>query len=207
MSTPLVLFRNLSLKGLHMMVALAVGFIAFAGSVTASSSGALAGDDAAVKYMRRAAAALINAQQNGSAGSFERVIKRYGHVPAIGMYALGNYRRGLLHQHRSSYYKGLARFIGRYAAKESPKYGVHRVRFAPSAIRDGRSVLVDSQVILKDGSTYDVRWMLIPNRNTFKVRDAQVLGFWVSPFLQRLFENYIEENGGRVGNLVTALNR
>ena len=49
--------------------------------------------------------------------------------------------------------------------------------------------------------------MLIPNRKTFKVRDAQVLSFWISPFLQQLFENYISENGGRVGSLVMALNR
>ncbi|MBU2532812.1 MAG: toluene tolerance protein, partial [Alphaproteobacteria bacterium] len=71
-----------------------------------------------------------------------------------------------------------------------------------------RSVMVDSQVILKDGSAYDVRWLLIPNRNTFKVRDAQVLGtIWVSPFLTQLFENYIAQNGGKVGTLVMALNR
>jgi phospholipid transport system substrate-binding protein len=203
MSTSLVLFRFSSLAGLRAVMAFAIGLLAVVGSMTAVQ----AKDDAAVKFMRRAAAALINAQKKGSAGAFERVVKRYGHVPAIGMYALGNYRRGLRHKQRSSYYRGLGRFIGRYAAKESPKYPVHRVKFAPSAVRDGRSILVDSQIILKDGSTYDVRWMLVPNRKTFKVRDAQVLGFWVTPFLQRLFENYISENGGRVGSLVMALNR
>ncbi len=203
MSTPLVLFRFPIHTGLRAVMAVVIGLVAVVGSMTVAH----AKDDAAVKFMRRAAAALINAQKKGTAGSFERVVKRYGHVPAIGMYALGNYRRGLQHKQRTSYYRGLGRFIGRYAAKESPKYAVHRVKFAPSAIRDGRSVLVDSQIILKDGTTYDVRWMLIPNRKTFKVRDAQVLGFWVTPFLQRLFENYIAENGGRVGSLVMALNR
>ena len=168
---------------------------------------AQAKDDPAVKFMRRAAAELINAQKRGSPGAFEQVVKRYGHVPAIGLYALGNYRRGLAHSDRRSYYRGLARFIGRYASKEAPKYPVERVAFASAAIRDGRNVMVDSQVILKDGSTYDVRWMLLPNRKTFKVRDAQVLSFWISPFLQQLFENYISENGGRVGSLVMALNR
>jgi phospholipid transport system substrate-binding protein len=168
---------------------------------------AVRAEDDAVSYMRRAAAALIRAQREGSAGSFERVVKQFGHVPAIGLFALGNYRQGLEHGDRNSYYRGLARFIARYASNEAPKYPVDRVKFAPSAIRDGRSVMVDSQIILKDGSTYDVRWMLIPNRSTFKVRDAQVLSFWVSPFLQRLFENYIAENGGKVGNLVIALNR
>ena len=167
-----------------------------------------AADDDAVTFMRRAAADLINAQKQGSQAAFERVVAQYGHVPAIGMAALGNYRQGLQHSDRSAYYRGLARFIGRYAAQESPKYPVARVTFAPVSVKDGRSVMVDSQVIMTDGSAYDVRWMLIPNRKTFKVRDAQVLNsIWASPFLTTLFESYIAENGGQVGSLVVALNR
>ncbi len=163
--------------------------------------------DPAVSYMRRAANALIDAQRKGSAGAFSRVINAYGHVPAIALFALGNFRRQLPRGKRRTYYSGMTRFIGRYAANEAPKYPVARVKFPAAGIRDGRTVLVDSQVVLKDGSTYDVRWMLLPNRGGFKVRDAQVLGFWVSPFLQTLFENYIKENGGNVNALVTVLSR
>ena len=32
----------------------------------------------------------------------------------------------------------------------------------------------------------------------FKVRDVSILGFWMTPFQKRLFENYIEEHGGRI---------
>ena len=39
------------------------------------------------------------------------------------------------------------------------------------------------------------------------MRDAQVLGFWMSPFLKDLFEKYIGENGGNPRALVVALNR
>jgi phospholipid transport system substrate-binding protein len=177
-----------------------------AASLLGSVSGAQA-EDAAVKFMRKAAASLLSAQKKGTQAAFESSVKNFGHVPAIGLYALGNYRRGLDRGDRRSYYRGLVRFIGRYAASEAPKYPVADVKFAANAIRDGRSVMVDSQIILTDGTTYDVRWMLFENRKTYKVRDAQVLGFWVSPFLQRLFENYISENGGRVGSLVMALNR
>ena len=164
-------------------------------------------EDAAVKYMRRAANALIDAQRKGSSGAFVRVLNTYGHIPAIALYSLGDFRKGLARSKRGKYYNGVARFIGRYAAGEAPKYPVARVVFARAGIRDGRSILVDSRVILKSGSTYDVRWMLLPNRGSFKVRDAQVLGFWVSPFLQTLFQNYIKENGGRVDSLVTVLSR
>ena len=163
--------------------------------------------DPAVEYMRRAANELINAQRQGSAEAFARVIDNYGHVPAIGLGALGTYKSGLEPSDRGSYYKGLVRFIGRYAAKEAVKYPVARAQFSSGGVRDGRSIMVDSSIVLTDGSTYDVRWMLVPHGKSFKVRDAQVLGFWVSPFLQRLFENYIAENGGRVRALVVALTR
>jgi len=174
--------------------------------IFASAQQAIA-KDSAVEYMRRAANALIDAQRKGGPEAFKRVVGQYGHVPEIGLYALGNYRAGLNRQHRSAYYSGLAKFVGRYAATEAPKYPVARVTFAPNAIRDGRAVMVDSRIYLKDGTTYDVRWMLVESRGAYKVRDAQVLGFWVSPFLQTLFQNYIRDNGGQVAALVTALSR
>ncbi len=164
-------------------------------------------EDKAVAFMRQTANELIGAQKQGTANAFARVIRKYGHVPAIGMDALGSYRTSLTPNSRKAYYGGLVKFIARYAANEAPKYIVSRVTFASAGIRDGRHVLVDSSVYLADGSQYDVRWMLVPRGRSFRVRDAQVLGFWISPFLTRLFENYIGENGGRVEALVMALNR
>jgi phospholipid transport system substrate-binding protein len=136
--------------------------------------------DPAVSYMRRAANALIDAQRKGSAAAFTRVLNSYGHVPAIALFALGDFRKNLPRSKRRTYYSGMTRFIGRYAANEATKYPVARVKFASAGIRDGRAVMVDSVVVMKDGSSYDVRWMLLPNRGGFKVRDAQVLGFWVT---------------------------
>ena len=164
-------------------------------------------EDKAVAFMRRAANALIAAQRQGSPEAFQRVIARYGHVPEIGLAALGDFRSGLHRKHRSSYYRGLARYIGRYAALEGRKYPVARVAFKSYATSDGRAIYVDSQVHLRDGSVYDVRWKLVQSRGVYKVRDAQVLGFWVSPFLQNVFLDYIRQNGGRVQALVIALNR
>lgn len=183
-----------------------VRFLAVILSAVAVAQPASAGD-AAVDYMQRTANELIQSQKQGTAESFARVIRRYGHVPAIGMDALGSYRESLKPTSRESYYEGIVRFIARYAANEAPKYPVARVEFARKSIPDGRHVLVDSAVYLTDNSRYDVRWLLVPRGDTFRVRDAQVLGFWVSPFLTRLFENYINENGGRVDALVMTLNR
>ena len=147
------------------------------------------------------------AQRKASAQAFVNVLSTYGHMPAIALHALGEFRKKLPRSKRKTYYKGTTRFIGRYAATEAPKYPVSRVKFPAAGIRDGRSILVDSQVVLSDGSQYDVRWMLLPNGRGFKIRDAQVLGFWVSPFLQTLFTDYVRENGGNVNALVTVLSR
>jgi phospholipid transport system substrate-binding protein len=68
-------------------------------------------------------------------------------------------------------------------------------------------VNVDSRIELRDGSSYDVRWLVVRRGSGWKVRDAQVLGFWMSPFMQRLFENYISENGGNPQALILALSR
>ena len=163
--------------------------------------------DAAAAFMQRVANELIDAQRKGTPDAFSRVIGRYGHVPAIGMDALGSYRQGLRPQSRQSYYQGLIKFIARYASTEGEKYPVARAEFNNPSVRNGAHVVVDSRVHLTSGTYYDVRWLLVPNGKGFRVRDAQVVGFWVSPFLTRLFENYIRENGGRVDALVIALNQ
>jgi phospholipid transport system substrate-binding protein len=41
----------------------------------------------------------------------------------------------------------------------------------------------------------------------FKVRDAEIIGFEMTSFLNNLFQNYISENGGNPRTLVIALNR
>lgn len=169
-------------------------------------------EDPAVRFMRQATNALLNAQRKGSTGAFSNAIRTYGHYKDIALRALGDYRRALPRASRSKYYKGAVRFIARYAATEAPKYPVARVQFPPVAQRDGRYVLVDSKVILRDGTEYDVQWRLLQNRRTFKVIDAKVFVFgidtnWVSTYLTKLFQDYIQENGGRVGALVTVLSR
>jgi phospholipid transport system substrate-binding protein len=67
--------------------------------------------------------------------------------------------------------------------------------------------MVDSKVVLEDGSEYEVRWLLSKIGDNFKVRDAMVVGFWMTPFLKKLFEDYIAQNGGNPSALVAALNR
>jgi phospholipid transport system substrate-binding protein len=163
--------------------------------------------DPAVVFMDRVTKDLMVAVKTQSPATIAGVIQRYGDVPQIGLYALGDYRPKLEEGDKSNYYTGMVKFISRYAAKEAPKYPVESVTFAPESRTAKYGLTVDSTVKLADGSSYEVSWLLIKAGNTYRVRDAQAAGFWMTPFLKRLFEAYVAENSGNVKSLVAVLNR
>jgi len=163
--------------------------------------------DPAVKFMAQVGRDLIAAARTRSPTVMASVIERYGDVSYIGLYSLGSYRHMLSADEKTTYYTGMVRFISRYASAEAPKYPVTRVEWSDQSFRGANGVMVDSKVILEDGSTYEVRWLLVQRGGTYKVRDAMVVGFWMTPFLKQLFEEYIAQNGGHPRALVAALNR
>lgn len=175
-----------------------------------SSFGAAAQEDP-VEFMKRVARDLIAASRTGSPQAFTDAINRHGHVPAIGLDALGRFKPQLQAGERTSYYQGMVRFISRYAATESQKYPPSHAEILGPAQRTDKGVIVQSKVHLRDGSIYEVQWLLQPAGASYRVRDAKVTvlvaEYWLSPFLKDLFEKYIAENGGRVKALMVALNR
>jgi phospholipid transport system substrate-binding protein len=179
----------------------------FIGLALAVLGGASARAETAAAFMQRAANDLIAANRAASPTAFSATLRRYGDIPAIGISALGNYAGSLPKDDRPLYYNGMANFIGRYAAKESAKYQVVKATILGQSEEDARGASVETRVLLKSGETYDVRWQLVRSGGSFKIRDAQVLGFWMTPFLGTLFQNYIAENGGSSKALIMALNR
>lgn len=162
--------------------------------------------DPAVAFMEKVAHELLSATRSKSPALVSAVVHRYADTGYIGSYSLGSYRAQLAPGDRPGYLAGMVRFIGRYAATEAPKYPVATYKITGSS-RGGQGIMVDSVVTLRDGSSYDVRWLLTQAGPTFRVRDAMVYGFWMTPFLRKLFENYIAENGGHVRALVAVLSR
>jgi len=164
-------------------------------------------EDPAVAFMAQVARDLLAGARTQSPILLSNAVKRYGDVHYIGHYSLGSYRTRLSQADRPTYLTGMVRFIGRYAASQVPKYPVVKYEIISPSIRGGSGIMVDSRVTLRDGSSYDVRWLLVKVGKTYRVRDAMVYGFWITPFLKKLFEDYIGENGGDVKSLVVVLNR
>jgi phospholipid transport system substrate-binding protein len=163
--------------------------------------------DPAVKFMAKVGRELMAAARTRSPGVMAGVVNRYGDVSYIGLYSLGSYRSRLPASERTTYYGGMVRFIGRYAATYAPKFPIARVEWANESVRGSNGIMVDSTVTLQDGSAYEVRWLLSKRGGSYRVRDAMVAGFWMTPLLRQMFEDYIAQNGGNPRALVAVLTR
>lgn len=184
------------------------GFIAaFAAIAALMGAPQFAAAEAPARYMQRVAAEMVSAARSGSQSDFERVIRSHSDYTSIGLYSLGDYRGRLANSDRRGYFDGMIGYIARYAAKEAPKYPIANAVVVGQAKASANGTYVDSSVTLRSGAQYDVRWLVIRRGNTWKVRDAQVVGFWMSPFLKDLFEKFIGDNGGNPKALVMALKR
>jgi len=216
--------------GLTRVFALAsVALLPFCGTAAAQQSPAAAGTTASIEapaataqaapeqpvarrespagYMKRVGNELLAASRSGSSAQFAMVLNSNADVPSIGLSALGDYARSLPKTDRPIYFNGMINFIARYASKEAPKYPVARFIVTAQSKEDPRGTYVDSRITLASGDGYDVRWLIVKRGETYKVRDAQVVGFWMTSFLDNLFQSFISDNGGNPKALVVALNR
>lgn len=188
-----------SIRALIAVAAAVVGLIGGLGLASAA--------DPAVVFLDRVAKEAIAAANARNQSALQALVARYGDTTQIGLYALGDHRARLDPADRENYIAGMTRFIGRYAATEAAKYPVVRVNFQP-VVRTARyGLTVDSTVVMQDGTNYDVSWLLTKTGNTYRIRDAQVLNFWLTSFLKKLFEDYVAQNNGSVKALVMVLQR
>ena len=183
------------------------GSAALALLVLVASTMSAAAQQSPAAYMQRVANELIAAQRSGSQADFARVIRSHADVPSIAINALGSYAASLKKSDRPAYYAGMVNFIARYAATEAPKYPVARAVMTGQTRETAQGIYVDSRITLSSGTSYDVRWRIVRRGSAFKVRDAEIIGFEMTSFLNTLFQNYISENGGNPRTLVLALNR
>lgn len=183
------------------------GMLVLASIAMASVGTSAARAEQPVQYMQRVANELVTAARQGTSDAFMQVMERHADLPSIGLYSLGSYSKALPSSERTSYYSGMMSFISRYAASQAPQYPVVKAVVIGQTEETRSGVYVDSVVTMRDGTNYEVRWWLIRRGSSFKVGDAEVMGFWAREQLKRLFETYISENGGNPKTLVLALNR
>lgn len=160
--------------------------------------------DPAVAFMQKFARDAIAAQASAEPGRMYALIRRYSDLPGIGQISLGDYANRLKDKDRNAYHTGMAKFMARFAVEASKTYRIVTAQVQASRQIPG-GYEVDSEVTLAGGSRYEVRWLLVQRGKDIKIRDAQVLGFWMTPFQRDMFVDFVEKNGGKVEALLIAL--
>jgi phospholipid transport system substrate-binding protein len=164
------------------------------------------GTHPSVGFMKQVGKDLLAAHRQGTVSSFLRVVQRHADVAEISSHALGKYLSKLQSAQRGRYQRGVATYLARYFALQSRDYTVAKYEVMDASVDSNKDVLVESKVYLLTGQTYNVSWRLVWRNGKYKVRDAKVLGFWLSNFQRSDFTAYLDKRNGDINKLIVALN-
>ena len=160
---------------------------------------------AVLTFMNELARTAIQANKTINRSGLEKIIRNNVDVERIGNYSLGTYISALSETDVDTYYEAVTNFMARYAAMQSRHYQIENAEFyRPKYHKDG-AITLKSRVTLANGSTYRVKWKIVEADGKFKVLDASIFGFWLTPFQRRLFQSYVRENDHDVDALVHVL--
>lgn len=165
-----------------------------------------AGAHPSVAFMQQVGKELLAAHRQGTVSSFLRVVQRYADVPEISSHALGKYAGKLQNGQRSRYQRGVATYMARYFALTSRDYTIAKYEVGDATVDANKDVVVESKVYLMTGQSYNVGWRLVWRGGKYKVRDAKVLGFWLTNFQRSDFTSYLDKRNGDINKLIVALN-
>jgi phospholipid transport system substrate-binding protein len=171
-----------------------------------STSALAAGDHPSIGFMRQVGKDLLAAHRQGTVPAFLRVVQRYADVPEISSHALGKYNDKLQNGQRSKYQRGVATYMARYFALQSRDYTVAKYEVGEAKVDGNKDVIVETKVYLMTGQMYNVSWRLVWKGGKYKVRDAKVLGFWLTNFQRNDFTSYLDKRNGDISKLIVALN-
>ncbi|GAG11275.1 unnamed protein product, partial [marine sediment metagenome] len=166
-----------------------------------------ASGDPAVRFMQKVASKLQTAGRLGSRSAFQKAIGSYADITYIGTVSLGVYLPKLKKSRKKDYYTGVKRFMARYFAVQSRNYKITKVQILSRTQKKGRNTLVTSRIYLSNGKNYNVTWKLVRSGKSYRIQDARILGFWLTPFLRDAFVGYVKQNSGSVNKLIVALKR
>jgi phospholipid transport system substrate-binding protein len=189
----------LSRRALLTGILAAPAFAATGGTVVAAPN------HPSVTHMKKVGDDLLSAHRRATNAAFLRAIQRHGDVGGIATYALGDYVNKLPGGQRARYNRGIAMFMSRYLAASSRQYPIAKYEVVDAQVDSGKDVLVSTKVYLMSGQVFNVSWKLVWRGGGYKVRDARVLGFWLTSGLKSEVVNFLNKRNGDFGQLLAAL--
>jgi phospholipid transport system substrate-binding protein len=159
--------------------------------------------DDASRFVTEVGKETLAAARQGSTEAFRSVIRRYGDLPGIALFSLGQYRRMLPPGRQQEYYRLVEAFIAKTLANNAPK--LRGTSIAVDRVRELEGyVEVESTIELVNRSA-NVSWRLRPAGGAYRVFDVRVEGIWLTITQRSVFTDVIRNGGGKIDALFNYL--
>ena len=136
---------------------------------------------------------------------FEMIFSKYADVPLIARKALGPTWREASKAQRSAYVSAFKGYMARYYGKRFEDFLGSKIVVSNSRKTSG-GFLVGSNIILKDGSSYQAQWHVIDARGKFLMYNLFLEGVSVLSDVRVQIGSMLDKRGGSIEKLTSHLN-
>jgi phospholipid transport system substrate-binding protein len=136
---------------------------------------------------------------------FEEIFSKYADVPLIARKALGPTWRGLSKTQRSAYVSAFKGYMARYYGKRFEEFLGAEI-IVTNARKTSGGFLVGSNIILKDGSSYQAQWHVIDARGKYLMYNLFLEGVSVLSDVRVQIGSMLDKRAGSIDRLIEHLN-
>ena len=136
---------------------------------------------------------------------FEEIFSKYADVPLIARKALGPTWRGASNAQRSAYVSAFRGYMARYYGKRFEEFLGSEIIVSNSRKTSG-GFLVGSNIILKDGSSYQAQWHVIDARGKYLMYNLFLEGVSVLSDVRVQIGSMLDKRAGSIDRLIEHLN-
>jgi len=136
---------------------------------------------------------------------FEEIFSKYADVPLIARKALGPTWRGSSKTQRSAYVSAFKGYMARYYGKRFEEFLGSEIIVSNSRKTSG-GFLVGSNIILKDGSSYQAQWHVIDARGKYLMYNLFLEGVSVLSDVRVQIGSMLDKRAGSIDRLIEYLN-
>mgnify|MGYP000291054818 FL=1 len=135
---------------------------------------------------------------------FEEIFSKYADVPLIARKALGPTWRGASKAQRSAYVSAFRGYMARYYGKRFEEFLGSEIIVSNSRKTSG-GFLVGSNIILKDGSSYQAQWHVIDARGKYLMYNLFLEGVSVLSDVRVQIGSMLDNRAGSIDRLIEHL--
>ena len=136
---------------------------------------------------------------------FEMIFSKYADVPLIARKALGPKWREASKTQRTAYVSAFRGYMARYYGKRFEDFLGSKIIVLNSRKTSG-GFLVNSDIVLSDGSSYQAQWHVIDARGKFLMYNLFLEGVSVLSDVRVQIGSMLDKRGGSIDKLTAYLN-